>query len=174
MIPHTRLLITLPLLLVGACASDQDRSVRLLDQRLQTRLASDIAANRVAVQSLPDGVRITLLDPAPFQAGTTALEDSENDIRSSVVQGLLDPDLMRVQVADTGALPDRQRAARVQSVVQYFADYGLAGTLLPAEPLAPGSAAATPAGVAITISVVCPHRTEGGFYDTGQRIPGCD
>ncbi len=170
MIPHMRLLITLPLLLVGACGSDQNRSVRLLDQRLHTRLASDIAANRVAMQSLPDGVRVTLLDPAPFQAGTTALEDRENDLRSSVVEGLLDPDLMRVQVADTGALPDRQRAARVQSVVQYFADYGLAGTLLPAEPLAPGS----PAGVAITISVVCPHRTEGGFYDTGQRIPGCD
>ena len=171
--PHSRRLIILPLLLVSACESDQQRSATLLDQRLQAQLAPDIAAQKAAVQRLPDGARVTLLDPSLFPIDMKTQDNRKIDVRSGVIQALLDPDLMRVQVADTSALADDQRDARVRNVVQYFADYGLAPTLRPAEPLPPGSAA-TPAGVAISISVVCPHRDDGTGYDDGQRKPDCE
>lgn len=174
--PHARLFTALlpPLLLLGACASDRQRSARLLDRRLQTQLAPDIAANRAAVQPLPDGARVTLLGPSLFPNDTSTLANPEIDPRASVIQGLLDPDLMRVQVTDTSALPDDQRKARVQNVVEYFTAYGLAPNLLPAEPMPPGSAAPTPAGLAITISVACPHHHDGIGYDSSARKPGCD
>lgn len=176
---HVRLLTILPLLVLASCASQEQRSVRLLDQRLQTGLAPDIAANRAVVQSLSDGARVTLVDSSIFPNDTDALDNRAFDLGASVIQSLLDPDLMRIEVADTSTLPDAQRDARVRRVVQYFTVYGLAPSLRAAEPIPAGSAATTPAGLAITIAVVCSHR-HGGFGHVdihdgdGGRSPDCD
>jgi hypothetical protein len=106
-----------PLLLIAACGpSAQQRTTRLLDDRLQTQLAHQIAAGRAVVQQLPDGARVTLLDSSLFPNGPRALDDQVPDIRADVIEGLLDPTLMRVQVADTSTLPADQRDTRVQNV----------------------------------------------------------
>ena len=132
-------------------------------------MAPDIAANRAVVQPLPDGARVTLLDRSLFPSQIDALDDRESDPRASVIEGLLDPYLMRVQIADTTDLPPDQRAARVRNVVRYFVANGLALTLEPAQPVPTGS----PAGVAITINVVCPHRDDGSGYGSGERKAAC-
>ena len=172
MFPHVRLPIILSVLAVGACgASDRQRSVRLLDHRLETQLAPDIEAHRAVVERMQDGARVTLFETSLFPNDAATLDNRGVESRVGVVQGLLDPDLMRVQLADTSALPEGQRDARIRNVVQYFTAYGLARTLRPAETVqaeAPG-----PAGLSITISVVCPDRHDGAGYDSGALKPGC-
>jgi hypothetical protein len=160
-----------PLLAVAACSSGPRHTTRLLDQRLQNRLGPDIAAGNAAFQVLPDGARVTILSTSLFPNDVKALDDQYPDIRSSIIEGLLDPSLMRVQVADTAALPDQQRKVRIQNVNQYFVAYGLGSTL---ETTAPGYAASGPAGLTIDIRVQCPGRRDLIGYDSGKSTPVCD
>ncbi len=172
-----RLALLSPLLLVAACAFGQHRAVQRLDQRLQARLTPDIAAGDVALQRLPDGARVTLLRPSRFPNSVDTLDDRQRDTRAGVIEGLLDPSLMRIQVADTSALPDYERQTRVNDVTQYIVDNGLGETLQPAPPLRtppPGSVGTTPAGLTITISVHCPHRHDWPGYGSGRSKPACD
>jgi len=170
--------IVSPLVLVAACgASGQQRTTGLLDQRMQAQLAPDIAAGSAVLQTLPNGVRVALLDTSLFPNDVKALDDKNPDIRGNIIEALLDPSLMRIQVADTSALPDRQREERVRNVNQYFRAYGLGSTLQPAAPLpatVPGEAAAAPAGLTITISVQCPQPQGGWGYGSGKSRPVCD
>lgn len=173
-LPLGALAILLPSLLVGACSSREQQSASLLDQRLRTRMASDIAAHRASLEQVPYGDRVTLLDNSAYPATTDALDDRESDPRASVIEALLDPELMQVQVADTSALPDDQRATRVRNVVDYFASNGIGAAPLYADAGTPiGSPAPVVGGLAITINVACPHRNDGSGYDSGQRKPGC-
>jgi hypothetical protein len=166
--PHLAILLS-PVILLAACGSSgQQNTVRLLNDRLQTQMASDIAANRAVVQSLPDGARVMLLEPSLFPNDADALDGRKYDVRASLIEGLLDPDLMRVQVADSSSLPDRQRDARVRNMVQYLVENGLASTLTPPETLQ-----SSPAGLAVTIRVQCPDRQDGSGYGTGERKPDC-
>jgi hypothetical protein len=177
--PNARRLAVLlcPIIMAASChSSGQQRATQLLDQRLQAELAPDIAAGKAALQPLPDGARVTLLDTSSsFPNDVGALTDRRPDIRSNVIEGLLDPKLMRIQVTDTSTLPADQRDARVQNVVQYFVANGLGSTLGPATPqqaTLPGSADTAPAGLRITISVQCPHH-DGAGYDSGDANPAC-
>jgi hypothetical protein len=171
----SRLIVLLcPLLLAAACSSGQQQTTRRLGDRLQTQLAPDIAAGRAAVQPLPDGARVTLLDPSLFPNTASVLDGREDDVRASVIEGMLDPALMRVQVTDSSGLPDNQRETRVRNVVDYFTAYGLASSLQPVEPLQPPAAGAAPAGLTITIGVQCPQYNDGSGYGTGQSKPTCD
>lgn len=166
-----------PLLLVAACASAEHHTAQRLDHRLQARLAPDIAAGNVALQPLPDGARVTLLGPSQFPNGVRALDNQQRDIRAGVIEGLLDPSLMRIQVADTSTMPEDQREARVHDVTQYFVDNGLGGTLQPITPLQPpppAPAGAAPAGLTITVGVQCPQRHAEPGYGTRQSKPACD
>jgi hypothetical protein len=165
------LILICPLLLLAACGpSDQHRTARLLDQRLQARLAPDIAAGNAVFQPLPDGARITLLSRSQFPNDVQALDDKTRDVRASVIEGLLDPELMRIDVADTSTLPNYQRDTRVQDVRQYFEAVGLGSTL---QAMPPEPAAATPAGLTITIAVQCPQRHDGAGYRSGRAKPAC-
>jgi hypothetical protein len=171
-----RLAVSLcPLLLVAACGgSPTRREARLLNDRLQWQLAPDIAAGNAVLQPLPDGARVTLPGPSTFPDDLPALDNREPDARSAVVEGLLDPSLMRIQFADTSALPDYQRDKRIADMTGYFAAYGLASTLQPAAPpqaVPPGSA---PPGLTITISVACPRPVGGAGYGDGRSHPVCD
>jgi hypothetical protein len=168
-----RLLAVLtPIVLLAACGSTRQTSTaRLLDHRLQTQLAADIAANRVALQQLPNGARVTFLVTAPTPGGLASSLPDEGSNRSSVIEALLDPTLIRVAVDDTAPVTADQRAAQIASIRQYFQDNALGSVLLPdSQPqiLPPG-----PAGVALTISVVCPDRNDGAGYGTGKDKPGC-
>jgi hypothetical protein len=164
--------LCLPLLLFAACGgpSDQQRAAWQLDHRLEARLAPQINAGNATVQPLPDGARVTLLGPAQLPIGGQPVSSSGDDGRANVIQGLLDPRLMRVQLADTSALPPDQQAARVAALTQYFVDYRLGPTLQPAAPpqgVPPGPDGAAPAGLTITISVQCPrdHELAGNDFD---------
>jgi hypothetical protein len=167
--------LTVPLscmLIVAACGpSPQQRTTRLLEQRLQAQLGPDIADGRVAMQELPEGARVTLLGSSLFPNGPEALDDKEPDTRANVIGGLLDPSLMRVQVADSSALPADERAARVRNVENYFAANGLGQVLVPA---AETPATAGPAGLTITIHVQCPPGNRRTDLPEGASMPVCE
>jgi hypothetical protein len=161
-----------PLLLMAACGpSPQQRTTRLLDDRMKIQLAHDIEVGRVAVQQLPDGVRVTLLDSSLFPNDVKALDDQFPVIRANVIEGLLDPTLMRVQVADTSGLPADQRETRVRNVKAYFIDNGLGSVLIPDQAAPP---AAGPAGLVITVGVQCPPPNYRAGYRDGTSRPVCE
>jgi hypothetical protein len=175
--PARRLVVSLsPLLLMAACSSGQQHTTRLLNDRLQAQLAPDVAAGNAVLQPLPNGAVITLPGPSLFPANVRTLDDQQRDPRAGVIEGLLDPKLMSIQIADTSALPEDQRDTRIHNVERYFITYGLAPSLAPstAAPPAATQAAATPAGLTITISLQCPARTGGAGYGDGKSKPVCD
>lgn len=180
MIPYARQFAVLlcPALFLTACGmSSQQRTVQLLDQRLQTRLASEIAAGRAVLQQTHDGALVTLRDPTMFANSADALDNRENDVRASVVEALLDPSLMRVQVTDTSTLPDNQKDARIQNVAQYLVANGLGQTLLPTQagqamPTGAMPTGAVPEGLQLTINVQCPDHRENAPY--GPSNPMCN
>ena len=160
----------LPALFVAACGSARHRTARLLDQRLEASLAADVAAGTAVVQRLPDGARVTLLSPTSFPNRPLTQDDKSTDIGASVIEGLLDPRLMRVAIADTTTLPDEQRQIRVQNVETYFADFGLADTLQ----APPANAAPGPAGLTISVAVYCPKYDGEAGDHSGQSEPVCE
>jgi hypothetical protein len=134
------------LLLTAACSSGTPTPD--LNARLQARLAPQIATNQAAVQQLPDGSQVLLIDQSLFADGGAQLNDKGQYILASVIEGLLEPRLLRIEITDQPTSAYLQNA-RIQAVTQYFADYGLAPTLQP--PSAP--IAATPPGTIIAIHV---------------------
>ena len=160
------------LFLLAACSSGQ-HTTRLLNDRMQARLAPEIAAGRAVVQPLPDGTRVTLLDSSLFPNSAKALDNTYPDVRANVLEGLLDPSLMRVQVADTSTLPPYQQDTRIRNVEDYFTANLLGIVLVPGQPIPPGVA---PAGLNITVSVQCPPRNSRTVYgdDDGRSTPVCE
>jgi hypothetical protein len=146
-----------PTLLVGACASSGiHRSAQDLGQRLQTQLAPDIAAGQATLEPLPDGARVTLTEPSLFPSGGTELDDKGRFVLASVIEGLLEPRILQIQLAESPATSVGSQAARVRAVTQYFEDYGLGPALrppVPQEEAAPGSVGAPPPGMTITIGI---------------------
>jgi hypothetical protein len=171
---------------LAACGSGQQHTERLLDQRLQHRLASEVAAGQAVVQKVQSGDRVTLLGPSLFANGPQALDNQAPDVRANVIEALLDPRLMQVQVADSSALPANQRDARVQNVTDYFTANGLGPAVVPAttgplDTLSGGTIAggavpadAGPTGLVLTISVTCPPRDWFIGYRDGKSRPVCD
>ena len=130
-----------PLLFVVACTSGNNSAANL-GQRMQVLLAPDIAAGRVGLEQLPDGARVTLPEQSLFPTGRGELDDKGRFILASVIQGLLDPGILRIDVAESA--PDRLlvcKQRRLSAVRQYFVDYGLGPSLQPAAPrdVPPGS-----------------------------------
>jgi hypothetical protein len=169
MIRHVVLLT--PLLLVAACGSGQQHTVRLLDQRLEAGLASEIAAGRAVVRPTAGGAEVTLLDTTLFPNDARSLDDQFPDVRADVIEGLLDPNLMQVQVADTSALPAYQQDTRLRNVQDYFTANGLGTVLVPA---AAAPAAGAPAGLNLTIDVRCSPPDDRSGYGDGRARPVCD
>jgi hypothetical protein len=146
-----RWLVCLPLFL-AACGAGH-RSVSTLDNRMQTRLADEVAAGDASVQRLPDGVRVVLLHP-------TMMPNGDRDARADLIEAMLDPSLMRVSV-------EGNDPAQVQGLEQFFRNYELGGTLVPAA--ASGSEA-----LAVTVHVVCPRHVPAPGDDSGHPTPHCD
>jgi hypothetical protein len=166
------------LLLMTACGSSgQSGTAQRLDQRLETRMAPDVAAHRATVQSLPDGARVTLLDTTLFPNTADTLDNRISDPRANIVEALLDPSLMRIQVADSSTLPVDQRDTRVRNVTEYLQVSGLGASLQPTEPsqaMPSGPVTSVAAGLVVTVTVQCPHRTSRTAYDNGESQPVCD
>jgi hypothetical protein len=177
MTSHARRLAVLLPLLLAACGPSGQRTTQRLNDRLAEGTAPDVAAGNAVLQPLPDGARVTLLGSSLFPADERTLNDQTHDVRAGVIEGLLDPSLMRVQIVDTSGLPAEERDARVRNVTQYFVNNGLGSILVPAAPqavLPPGPVGATPLGLTITISVQCPHPRGQAGYDDGTANPVCD
>nr|WP_294517768.1 hypothetical protein [uncultured Rhodopila sp.] len=168
-----------PLLLLGACSWDHGlhRSTELLNDRLQARLAPDIAAGSAALQPAQNGAVVTLLGNSDFTEKVDAQTGTYREVRASVIQGLLDPSLIHIAVADTSSLTAEQRATRVRNVTQYFKDNGLALSLLPEgqAPVVPAGtpAAAAPQGVTITLLLDCPAHRQPNNWNYLPPIPSC-
>jgi hypothetical protein len=153
-----RLVIVLcPMLFVVACASSGNRSVANLGQRMQILLGPDIAAGRVELDPLPDGARVTLPQQSLFPIGRSELDDNGRFLLASVIQGLLDPGILRIEIADAPGTPVGLQTAQARAVAQYFEDYGLGPTLQPAvapQDLPPGSTGTPPPGLTITVNII--------------------
>jgi hypothetical protein len=109
-----------PLLVVAACCgSSTERSTQDLYERMSARLAPDITAGRATLQPLPSGVGVTLVGGAVFTRGRSDLSEAGRDVMTGVIQALLEPRLLRIEV-ETSAAPGTLQAARVQSVAQYI------------------------------------------------------
>jgi len=158
--------LTLAAVLLGmaACTSQEHQTVDLLNRRLNTTLGPDIAANHVALTPTPHGTTVTFLDPTSTPAGAATADPSVNGPWSSMVQGLLDPFLMRLSITDT-ANPTSTRAADMET---YLRSFELGDSLAPAAAPPIG-----PAGLTVQITVACPHRPFFWGYDSGRRKPDC-
>ena len=171
--PRHAALLVLPLLLSACGWFGQAHTTRNLDNRLQQSLASDIASGNAALQPIPNGARVTLLSPSAFPVDEQALEDQRRDVRASVIEGLLDPSLMRIQLADTSALPAYQRDLRVRNMAQYIQVNGLGSTLQPA-PVQQTEPPGAPPGLVIDVTLHCPPNRGGAGYGDGKSKPICD
>jgi hypothetical protein len=166
----TRLLI--PLLFLGACDHGVSRTTDLLNDRLQARLAPDITAGTAAIQPLPNGALVTLLGASQFPNNIDTLADKHREVRASVIEGLLDPSLIHIAVADTSTLPANQREARVRNVIEYFKANGLALSMLP-EAATPAPAATAPQGVTLTVLLDCPAHQQPDNWNYLPPLPSC-
>ena len=169
---HRFLVVFALLLFLGGCGPTREQATAgLLNQRLQEQLGADVTANRVALETLPTGARVTFLDTSPTPGGLQVSDPGVGSVRASVIEALLDPSLMRIGVTDTSALSPDQKAARISNLTQYIQSMQLGSTLQPGEP--PGAQQPGPAGMTLTINVQCPYRNDGSGYDSGVRKPAC-
>jgi flagellar motor protein MotB len=141
-----------PMLFVVACAPSGNRSVANLGQRMQVLLAPDIAAGRVGLEQLPDGARVTLPEQSLFPPGRSELDDRGRFLLASVIQGLLDPGILRIDVAEPAPSPVYLQGPRAGAVRQFFVDYGLGPALQPAA-VPQGSVDTTPQDLTISVSI---------------------
>jgi hypothetical protein len=147
-------LLLSPLLLVAACASAEFHgSNRQVANRLQVRLRPDIAAGSAQVQRTPGSARVTIADQSLFPKGGTELDDNGRLILARVIEGLLDPHIMRVDVMDSPTAPGYVQSGRVEAVRQFFRENGL-GAALPPPTATVAPAGAAPQQLTITVSVV--------------------
>jgi hypothetical protein len=178
-----------PLLLLAACGSTDHIAweshtarqthmvAQTLNQRMAMRLADDVAAHTAAVQPLLDGTQVTLIDTTPVPGGPATELPGEGSARASLVEAMLDPSLMRIELSDTSSLPDDQRAQRISDLADYFRRYGLGQTLVPPTQhvvLRSDAVPQPPPGLTVTIAVLCPpDRHDGSGYGSGAARPDC-
>ena len=147
-----------PAVLAAGCSTStvQRRSAEQTN-RFQVLLAPQIVRGQVAVEPLPDGARVVLPEALLFPPGSAELDDGGRYLLASVVEGLLAPPLLRIDVAAApGASPALQQA-REQSVTAFMQAFQAGPAMEPREleqTLAPSPAApATGAANAMSISV---------------------
>jgi hypothetical protein len=154
-----RLALLLAPLVLAACSSDQSRAVQLLDSRMQNRLAPQISNNQVAIARTGDGSSV-IVKPAS--------SDQDNFILAGMIQGLLDPNLLHVQVSDSAAPPDTADSPRLQNAVRMFHSYSLGNILEPVA--APANA---PPGLTLTVAIHCPYNSSAAGWGYGPSQPSC-
>jgi hypothetical protein len=157
-VPATAAFLVLALFL-GGCAGE--RSPRDLVDRLQSELAPELANGGGTLERLPDGVRITLADQTLFPAGGTKLDTRGRFVLTSLVEGLLAPALLRVDVAGPAPVPQERAAA----VAQFLNGVQVAPNLLFAS-LYTGPLPSSQMPQATTITVTAPARSSRTDHPT--------
>ena len=140
-------------LLAAACTSSPNAgSVAAgLTQRLDMRLAPELASGQATLQQLPDGARVTLADGVLFPGGGVTLDGKGRYTVASVIQGLLEPSLLRIDIAGASAAPGAVQDLQARTVSAFFENYGIKVST-PSSPVSPYIAPAAPvSGIAITI-----------------------
>ena len=122
-----------PLVLAAGCAGGSGGTVRQLDARMQERLAPQVATHQAGVQLLSNGTRIELAEQALFPPGSAVLDAQGQFILASVIQGLMAPRLMLIEITPAAGTRVDLREARVDAVRQYFGEYALGPEVQEAE-----------------------------------------
>ena len=170
--PKTVILLGSATLLVG-CTSSAQQSARVLQQRLQSNLAPQVANHQATIDNFPDGARVTLDEPVLFNSDHADLSTDGGYVIASVTESLLDPRLMQVDVTDTSAGPDDLRNARVRSV-QHYVEANQLGPSLPVE-TRPQPAVSRPAQtMVVTVRVHCPPGPQGSTWGYPNRAATCN
>ena len=145
------------LLLLGACGqSGQKATVDLLHQRLHANLADAAQAGAVTIQDRPDGAEIVFADAGkPYSP----------DARTSMVEALIAPALLRIGIAAPAGLSPYEADRRVHAWTEDFSRMPLGDAELgpPPQPV--------PSGMAVTLQVICPQHQDISPY--GISAPGC-
>jgi len=116
------------LVLLLGCASE--RSPQDLSDRLQVQLSPEIASGSVTLERLQDGARVTLPDQTLFQTAGAELDEKGRYVLTSLVQALLAPALLQVDVAGPPGTPMPLQQARARAVTQFLQGIQVAPNLL--------------------------------------------
>jgi hypothetical protein len=161
--------LTGTVLLLAACAPSPNvgEMSQNLTRRLNDRLAPSIAGGTATVAQTPDGARVTLANTALFAPGSnTTLGGSGQTLVTGVVQGLLAPQYMQIEVAGSPATPDYVRTQQVSAVTAFFEDYLLGPSLRPTRrvprtpPVGPPGSSTPGFDIAIHVAPSGPYPTQ--------------
>lgn len=125
----------LGLLLASAgCTSaiDMQGSNRDVAQRMQGRLAPDIAAGQATLYAAPDHTTVIIPENALFGPSASGLDENGKLILARVMQGMLKPEITRIAVSGPPTQAWTLQADRVQAVRAFFTMFGLGPSLRPA------------------------------------------
>jgi hypothetical protein len=125
-----------------------------LDSRLQMELAPELAAGRVSLRHTSDGTSVTFADQAVFAPGGADLNETGHAALTSVIQALIDPNLLHIEVAEATTTPASLQAARVQTVTGSFDHAGLAAAAQPPVAAPPMPANTPVEGLTITVRLI--------------------
>lgn len=148
-------------LLVGGCANEN--SPQNLGNRLQAELRPELANGSATLERLPDGARVTLPDQTLFPAGGAELDARGRFVLASLVEALLAPALLEVDIA--GSAPTSLQQAKAGTVARFLRDIQVAPNLLFASVQEATPVAGT-APQATTITVTLPERSSRTDHPT--------
>jgi hypothetical protein len=134
-------------ILVAGC---EQGTMQQLGDRMQFQLAPQLANGQAGLQRLQDGAQVTLADATLFPSGSAELSDQGRYVLASVVEGLMAPNLLQIDVSESPATPAGLQQARVQAVTQFLNSWQLAPELV--APISQQTVATTaPQTMAITV-----------------------
>lgn len=110
----------MPLLMAAGCASGPDQDAHELGDRFQTQLRPQLAGGQAVLERLPEGVRVTVSEQSLFPRGSAELDDKGRYVLASVVESLLDPSLLQIQVVEWSPTSPALQLARVQAVADFL------------------------------------------------------
>jgi hypothetical protein len=157
------ILVLCPLLATAACSVNWGPGGITQDQdaRLRQGLAYEVIAGRATVQRQHGRVTVHLADQSLFARDQSDLSDEGRYVLTDVIDALVDPGLLRVEVAGSSAPATGLQAARVQAVTQYLQQptqyplpYELAQIVRPAAPIQGAQSATLAPGFTIVVSKV--------------------
>lgn len=124
------IILAMPVLgaLLALTACGEPLSTDVLKARVADHMASDPVCNKRAnVEDLPDGARVSLPDNALFIVGRAELNPCGQYAMASVIEAMLNTDIMQVVIEPTGDIDApyyglaRQRAEVLQGMISKVA-----------------------------------------------------
>lgn len=154
--PGGRLAVLLtPILLMAGCGSGSQQVTEELGNRMQDRLAPQLATGQAGLVRLPDGVQVSLAEDSLFAPGSAQLTPAGSYVLAGVIEGLLAPSLLQIDVTETSPTTLALQQQRVQAIRNFLTDFQL-GPQLQAAALQPGTVPTAAPGarlLAITVRI---------------------